>query len=353
METIFDIPSGPGNPRNSEGTFLPLPDGRIRFYYTRYRDQTWADDARADIVMRESRDDGRTWSDFTVVIPCPEDSRNVMSVSVLRLQDGRVMMHYLKKDTLAGTAVSCMPYLRFSEDDGETWSEERPLRERPPAYQCVNNDRIVQLSSGRLLVPVSMHNLLGPGVTLAPGMLYVLISDDNGATWRDSKNWLACNQPSITSGFQEPGLIELDDGRVMMWIRCNGGCQFKSFSSDGGDTWLPAVPAHEFPSTEAPLSMKRDPATGRLVAIWCDRDPRWHITPAKGTWERTPLGIACSDDDARSWHALRLLEDVPIAVFCDTAILFTKNALLLAYCCGHLPHVPLQDLRIRRIPRPL
>ena len=147
--------------------------------------------------------------------------------------------------------------------------------------------------------------------------------------------------------------MELADGRVMMWIRCNGGSQFKSFSEDGGDTWTPAVPAHEFPSTEAPLSMKRDPVTGRLAAIWCDRDPRWHITPSKGTWERTPLAIAWSDNEAHSWHGHRLLENDPNAGFCYTAILFTKDALLLAYCCGHLPHVPLQDLRIRRVPRPL
>src|SRR5690554_7413302 len=36
---------------------------------------------------------------------------------------------------------------------------------------------------------------------------------------------------------QEPGLIEMKDGRVMMYIRASGGFQQLSYSSDEGETW--------------------------------------------------------------------------------------------------------------------
>ena len=32
---VWNIPHGPGNPRNSEGSFVKLRDGSILFVYTR------------------------------------------------------------------------------------------------------------------------------------------------------------------------------------------------------------------------------------------------------------------------------------------------------------------------------
>jgi len=41
MSTTFEIPHGEGNPRNSEGSFVTLKDGRILFAYTQYDGETW------------------------------------------------------------------------------------------------------------------------------------------------------------------------------------------------------------------------------------------------------------------------------------------------------------------------
>ena len=40
QEHIFDLPHGVGNPRNSEGSFVRLQDGRILFVYSRYNGKT-------------------------------------------------------------------------------------------------------------------------------------------------------------------------------------------------------------------------------------------------------------------------------------------------------------------------
>ena len=67
-DTITNLFHGEGNPRNSEGAFVELKDGRILFAYTRYKGGSWADAATADIVGRTSSDGG--WESFM-----PEASR--------------------------------------------------------------------------------------------------------------------------------------------------------------------------------------------------------------------------------------------------------------------------------------
>ena len=72
-----------GNPRNSEGSFVKLEDGRIFFAYTRYKGESREDDASADIYGITSSDEGGSWSEpFPVIL---NTSRNIMSTSLLRL----------------------------------------------------------------------------------------------------------------------------------------------------------------------------------------------------------------------------------------------------------------------------
>ena len=67
-QVIHDLIHTPGNPRNSEGAFLPCADGSIRFLYTRYSGKDWHDHAEADIAQIVSRDKGISWSEPEVVI---------------------------------------------------------------------------------------------------------------------------------------------------------------------------------------------------------------------------------------------------------------------------------------------
>ena len=82
--TAFDLPHGPDNPRNSEGSFLLTKDGRIRFIYTRYSGESHGDHASADLAEVISDDGGETWHDRGVVVS-RGDAKNIMSVSLLRL----------------------------------------------------------------------------------------------------------------------------------------------------------------------------------------------------------------------------------------------------------------------------
>jgi len=365
-ERIFDLVHGENNARNSEGAFLRTASGRIRFVYSRYTGENWHDGATADLAEVYSDDNGDTWKSRGVVIP-RGDAANVMSVSILRLGADDVRLFYLEKRPLARDnrvaaacadgddgCSSCVPMMRRSADDGETWSE--PLRLIPfDEYYVMNNDRAIRLGSGRIVMPFSLH-MFRTGGSLRPGVVFALYSDDDGETWKESDTVLCPDfQAEAKVGFQEPGVIELAPGKLMLWIRTSLGFQFKSYSYDGGETWSAAVPDLNFPSPTSPMSMKRDPESGILYALWNGTDRRLHqLLPHPLGNGRTPLAMIRSFDSGNTWDVKHpvLLETDPERGYCYTAMEFLRcGELLLAYCCGrHLDgDSNLQDLRIRKI----
>src|SRR5262245_10631951 len=101
------LPPSPGNPRNSEGAFLALKDGRIIFIYTHFTGGG-GDNAAAHLAARYSSDGGKTWTSQDEDILSNEGKLNVMSVSLVRLASGKIALFYLQKDALD----DCRLYMR-------------------------------------------------------------------------------------------------------------------------------------------------------------------------------------------------------------------------------------------------
>lgn len=338
----------PGNPRNSEGAFVKLADGTLYFAYSRYSGESGHDHAAADIAAVVSKDNGKSWSEPVIVL---KNSRmNLMSVSLLRLQNGRIAMVYLEKSAIPGWEdfVDCRPKIIFSDDETATWSDPVEIANVPPAYFVVNNDRLVQLKNGRLLLPAAHH--FYSGGKLDAGIIRFFISDDNGLTWHIAKDYIY-PVPRMPRGFMEPGVIELDNGQLMCFIRTAAGCQYKSFSYDNGECWTPAVPANEFISPEAPMSMKRNFADGKLYAVWNDYNALRSVRIANPRWARTPLVMAESSDNGTTWVNHRFLETAPDHGYCYIAMFFDGDLLHLGYCCGGEPDCTgqLQELKLRTL----
>ena len=85
------------NPRKGEGSFLRLKDGRIMYAYTEYCGDDWTDHATARISAVYSSDEGKSFGDHTVLIEKREDQMNIMSVSLLRMNNGDLGIFYLEK----------------------------------------------------------------------------------------------------------------------------------------------------------------------------------------------------------------------------------------------------------------
>ena len=339
---VFNLDPSPQNPRNSEGAFVTLKSGRILFVYTQFYGGS-TDESPARLAGIFSDDAGRTWSREPQVVVENTAGGNTMSVSLLRLHSGRLALFYLVKNSL----LDCRPVMRTSTDEAATWSEPRPAVEAP-GYFVLNNDRVIQLKTGRLIVPLAFHRSRASDPkqyrSLDPRALALWeLSDDEGRTWREAADWWAL--PARTgTGLQEPGVVELADGRVFSWMRTDQGAQFGSYSSDGGSTWaMPEKTALASPAS--PASIKRLPNSPDLLAVFNDHSGRFPFPKDK----RTPLVAALSPDQGRTWPQRRLLEDSPDGWYCYTAIHFTDDAVLLAYCAGDHKVGGLNRLRLRRV----
>lgn len=327
-------------PRAGEGSAVLLKDGSIMLVYSQFSGKSDHDSAL--IVSRISKDGGITWSEPANMIEKNPDALNVMSTSLLRLHDGRIAFLYLYKFA----KDDCIPYIFFSEDEGKSWSGTLPVTERGK-YYVVNNDRLIQTKTGRLIIPACYHEITPDGKFDEKGVCGVFYSDDNGISWKKSEKFISIKNENaikphkiekneiwkevLSRGIysQEPGVIELSGGKIMMWTRTNGGYMYKSLSLDGGESWSEFIPASQIISPCGPQSIKRVPGTSKLICVYNDHSAYSFAEENWWNW-RTPLSIAISDDDGENWSFPENIEDTSHN-YCYTSILFFEDKTMLTY----------------------
>jgi Neuraminidase (sialidase) len=322
-EIVLRLEPGLDNPRNSEGDFITLKDGRIMFVYSRYFGSKGGDHSPAYLAARFSNDGGKTWTSEDLKVVEREGTMNVMSVSLLRLKNGKIALFYLKKNS----ETDCIPMVRFSNDEAKTWSDPVPCITDKKGYFVLNNNRVIQLKNGRILMAVNLYNI-AEGSILNKGSLWSYYSDDNGLTWKSGVE--VPNPDKFLT--QEPGIVELKNKDILMIIRSNPGVQCISYSKDKGVTWSSVKPSN-IKSPVSPASIERIPSTGDLLLVWNNNggdDPA-----IKG--RRTPLTVAISKDEGKTWQKAKNVEDDPDGWYCYIAIHFVGKDVLLGHCAGNRP----------------
>ncbi len=298
---LMVAPVGAENPRNSEAAIVPLRDGSLLLGWTEFYAGSGADHGPARIVGRVSSDGGLTWGDKYTLVE-NDGGCNVMEVNFLRLRDGRLALFHCQKNS---EATDCRVMMRTSSDDGLSFG---PAKQLSPdgKYTGLTNGRCIRLSSGRILLEA-----------WEGGDSYCCLSDDDGETWRDSQRVQPAGGPSY-----EPACIELKDGRVLMLMRTGLGCQYASYSSDGGETWTEPEPT-ALTCTASPVSISRVPSTGDLLAIWNN--------DIGSPSSRNPLTAAISRDEGRTWESLRNLEEDPDDRWAYPAVTWVEDRALITY----------------------
>ena len=320
------LPPTKSNPRNSEGDVIELKDGRVLLVYTHFTEGA-GDHAKAHLAGRYSSDGGVTWTKEDRLIVDNEAGMNVMSVSLLRLADGRIALFYLRKNS----TKDCEPIFRISEDEAESWSEPMEvIPDEDAGYYVLNNDRVIQLKSGRLIVPLAQHYGTDWPRWRGDADMVCYLSDDAGKTWKRSQ-MAPTAEPFQGRAVvaQEPGVVELADGRVLLWCRTNAGSQYISYSDDQGESWSQLKPSNMI-SPLSPATIERIPASDKLLLVWNDHSE----IPANLRGKRTPLSVAVSSDHGQTWQHTKVLEDNPNGWYCYIAMDFVDDHVLLAHCAG-------------------
>lgn len=331
---VFDIAPTNDNPRNSEGAFLRSPDGDILFAYSSYSGGDNSDGAPCDIALIRSSDEGETWSEPVIIVRAKDFGvKNIMSVSGVVQNDGSLGFYFMIKEN-----NGCSTLGRTLSSDGVNFTASRCKVNAISAYYIVNNDRIIRLSDGRLAAPTAW---VSPSHDEAGNLMYdcnwacgALVSEDDGATFTRSEGFVvSATHLNQTTGLQEPGMLELKNGVVWMYMRTNYGWQYESYSIYAFDSFTAPEPS-KFSSLCSPMKVARHP-DDTLYAIY-NPIPSYNERPkTPWGWGRTPIVIKKSTDDGRTWGDYTVIEGDEMRGYCYPAVFFTNDGCaLIGYCRG-------------------
>jgi sialidase-1 len=289
--------------------------------YNEARRNSSSDWGTIDLVMRRSSDGGRTFSPARIVAHAPVPiSRN--PVAIERKQGALTDITYNNPVAIAGRDgvvhfLFCIEYMRVfymrSTDDGRTFSTPVEVTGALDALKSKYAWRVaatgpghgIQLSSGRLLVPVWIA-LGTAGNGHSPSEVTTIYSDDNGATWHAGEIAVP-DMPQVPSP-NETTAVELADGRVMLNVRtpAKENRRVVVLSKDGTTNWSVPHFQQDLPDPICFASLIR---FGKNRLLFSNPD---NLSRADGkdtvSKDRKNLTARMSDDEGRTWPIKRTIE---------------------------------------------
>lgn len=268
----------------TKGTLLAFCEGRKA---------SGRDDGDIDLLLRRSRDGGRTWGPLQVVHeeggtapitignPCP-----------IVATDGTVHLLFTRNNQRA--------FHTRSTDDGATFAAPHEIGEALKSFAFpwgrlgTGPVHGIQTASGRLVAPIWLNDRIRENYRSG-----VVVSDDGGRTW--TAGGLV---PADIKGANECTVAELADGRLLLNLRHRQEkCRAEAFSSDGGRTW----------SRPRLVEALVDPqCQGALLGLRRAGKPVLVFSNAAAAARRN-LTARLSYDDGKTWSGSRVLHAGPSA----------------------------------------
>jgi predicted neuraminidase len=270
-----------------------------------------------DVQIWSSTFDGKAWSDLAVI--GTEPGQPCFNPVLFKTAKGTLYLWYKagpKPDTWTG-------FVRTSTDNGKTWSKPEMM---PAGFFGPVRAKPIQLAGGTILAGTSVesHRNWTP---------YVDRSADAGKTWKRSNPF---HVPEKFAQIQ-PTLFEAKDGSIVALMRSrNPRLVCRSESKDGGETFTPAEQT-EVLNPSAGIDAVRTKA-GDVFLI---HNPSQVF--------RTPLSLARSTDDGKTWRRVADLEAEPGEYSYPAMIESAAGMLEITYTWKrtHIKHATLDPKKLR------
>ena len=332
MNEIYELtvcPWTPSHPRNDHQLIFPMKDDRLMLVWCEYYADSPSlvtdiadahhrvgDNMPCRISAKISADVGRSWSD-TFTLQDNIGKMNVKHPNLLRLPSGEILFTYTVRNSVSDLRI----YMKRSTDECETWSDSRQISALA-GMNFTNCDHILQLNSGRILLPAHHGAFHGKGDHYQALCYY---SDDDGNTWKPSE--VPMDLPK--RGAEEPSVVELQDGSLLAVMRTSLGAVYKSYSNDNGESWTPPE-STDLAAPASPPLVKQIPSTGDLLLVWNHNVDLDH--PHQG--DRNPLTAAISKDEGKTWENIKDIENHVGYDSAYAAVTFVDNEALVTYYTG-------------------
>jgi predicted neuraminidase len=260
---------------NHASTVAPMPDGSILCAWYSGRAE-----AAPDVAVYASRLADGKWSKPEVIADTPDkpEGNPVLFVD----GKGRTWLFFVTIHGL-GWNWAKIKY-RVSADSGRTWGPVVMFRDK---RGWMTRNHPIILKDGRILLPLYSED---------KWCSEFMASDDSGAAWEHMAE--VCSKP----GNIQAAVAELGDGSLYAVMRTGAkkgtGKLWQTRSADNGQTWE-APTLTSLPNPNAGIDMVRL-ASGRLLLAFNNSGR-----------DRTPLTLAVSDDNGKSWRVVRDVETAP------------------------------------------
>lgn len=268
-------------PQCHASTIAETPDGNLVaawFGGTREKDN--------DVGIWTSNYDGEKWSDPVEVAKLNETPH----WNPVLFKDETGELHLFFK---IGPEIPTWQTYWMQSKDGKTWSEAKELVPGDHGGRGPVKNKAIVLSDGTWLAPASTE----PKAWLA----FADRSSDRGKTWERSEDFGFTPKDDKDKGIIQPTFWESEPGKVHALLRSTNGKIMRTDSEDGGKTWAPTYDSG-LPNNNSGIDAVRL-KDGRVALVYN------HVS---GNWRaRTPIDLAISEDNGKTWKTVAHLEADP------------------------------------------
>jgi sialidase-1 len=310
----------PGIVVTAKGTLLVYCEARLH---------SGSDWDTIDIMLRRSTDTGRTWEPARKIadVPGPKAKNPVTQRLKSVRSDDVTYNNPLAIADRDGTVhfLFCLEYGRAfimrSEDDGITFSKPMEITAAFEGFRPQYDWKVlatgpghgIQLSSGRLLVPVWISLGTGGGAH-RPSVASVIYSDDHGRSWQPGEIAVPDTPQFVFPS--ETAAVELAEGRVMLNSRTESPANRRviTYGRDGATGWTEPVFHEQLLEPICMASMVRlsqAPPSDRNRILFSNPNnldrADGNAAPGKSR-DRKNLAIKLSYDEGQNWPVQKVLE---------------------------------------------